>query len=160
MYFNNDGGGNAVRNAVTLRGLLGRHLNRLAPSGHSAGRPEPGPCGRVEAWNWRHSNHPQQQPVTGNRAFRLAHWVSDTVNSLRLKTARRWDFVPQTVAYQGYGSTTWVRVLGRVVLTSKPDARQPGGAGSAERQPEHPRLAGVHVRPDPVLRGGDRDRRA
>ena len=63
---------------------------------------------------------PAQQPVTGNRAFRLAHWVSDTVNSLRLKTARRWDFVPQTVAYQGYGSTTWVRVLGRVVLTSKP----------------------------------------
>ena len=27
---------------------------------------------------------------------------------------------PQTVAYQGYGSTEWVRVLGRVVLTSKP----------------------------------------
>ena len=75
----------------------------------------------MEAWNWRHSNHPRQQPVTGNRAFRLAHWVSDTVNSLRLKTARRWNFVPTTVAYQGYGSTTWVRVLGRVVLTSKPN---------------------------------------
>ena len=73
---------------------------------------------------------PAQQPATGNRAFRLAHWVSDTVNSLRLKTARRWNFVPQTVAYQGYGSTTWVRVLGRVVLTSKPDARQPGGAAA------------------------------
>ena len=28
--------------------------------------------------------------------------------------------MPQTIAYQGYGSTTWVRVLGRVVLTSKP----------------------------------------
>jgi phosphatidate phosphatase APP1 len=62
----------------------------------------------------------QQLPVSGNRAFRLAHWVSDTVNRLRLKTARRWKFAPQTVAYQGYGSTQWVRVLGRVVLTSKP----------------------------------------
>ena len=38
---------------------------------------------------------------------------------LRLKAARRWNFIPQTIAYQGYGSTTWVRVLGRVVLTSK-----------------------------------------
>ncbi len=61
-----------------------------------------------------------QLPVSGNRALRLAHWVSDTVNGLRLKTARRWKFIPQTVAYQGYGSTEWVRVLGRVVLTSKP----------------------------------------
>ena len=26
----------------------------------------------------------------------------------------------KTIAYQGYGSTEWVRVLGRVVLTSKP----------------------------------------
>ncbi|WP_160663734.1 App1 family protein [Pseudarthrobacter sp. ATCC 49987] len=64
---------------------------------------------------------PGQQAVTGNRVFRLAHVVSDTVNSVRLKTARRWDFIPQTVAYQGYGSTTWVRVLGRVVLTSRPN---------------------------------------
>ena len=64
---------------------------------------------------------PQQQPVSGNRAFRLAHRVSDTVNGLRLKAARRWDFVPQTIAYQGYGATDWVRVLGRVVLTTRLD---------------------------------------
>ncbi|MET4094084.1 phosphatase domain-containing protein [Arthrobacter sp. UYCu712] len=62
---------------------------------------------------------PQQPPVSGNKAFRLAHWVSDAVNGLRLKAARRWHFIPQTIAYQGYGSTGWVRVLGRVVLTSK-----------------------------------------
>jgi len=58
--------------------------------------------------------------VQGSQAFRLAHRVSDTVNHLRLKAARRWKFAPQTVAYQGYGSTEWVRILGRVVLTSKP----------------------------------------
>lgn len=28
--------------------------------------------------------------------------------------------MPQTVAYQGYGSTTWVRILARVLLASKP----------------------------------------
>jgi phosphatidate phosphatase APP1 len=70
----------------------------------------------------------QQRLVTGTKVFRLAHWVSDSFNGLRLKTARRWHFAPQTIAYQGYGSTSWVRVLGRVVLTSKPT---PGSA--AER---------------------------
>jgi phosphatidate phosphatase APP1 len=63
---------------------------------------------------------PQQQPVSGNRAFRTAHWASDALNSLRLKIARRWNFLPQTIAYQGYGSTEWVRVLGRVLLTTRP----------------------------------------
>ncbi|MCU1548742.1 MAG: synthase [Arthrobacter sp.] len=63
---------------------------------------------------------PQQQPVSGSQVFRLAHLVSDTLNSFRIKAARRWNFVPKTVAYQGYGSTEWVRVLGRVLLTTKP----------------------------------------
>ncbi|QCB96443.1 DUF2183 domain-containing protein [Arthrobacter sp. PAMC25564] len=62
---------------------------------------------------------PQHRPVSGNRVFRFAHWTSDTVNRLRMKTARRSKFVPQIIAYQGYGSTEWVRVLGRVLLTSK-----------------------------------------
>ncbi|WP_211879419.1 App1 family protein [Pseudarthrobacter albicanus] len=66
------------------------------------------------------SQHAPRQPVSGNRVFRLAHWASDTVNRLRVKTARRSKFVPQIIAYQGYGSTEWVRVLGRVLLTSKP----------------------------------------
>ncbi|MET1089195.1 MAG: phosphatase domain-containing protein [Arthrobacter sp.] len=58
--------------------------------------------------------------LTGNQVFRLAHRLSDAVNSVRIRLARRWDFVPQTVAYQGYGSTSQVRVLGRVMLTQKP----------------------------------------
>lgn len=71
------------------------------------------------------SQEPRQEPtqprkISGSQAFRFAHLVSDTVNHLRLKMARRWKFAPQTIAYQGYGSTEWVRVLGRVLLTSKP----------------------------------------
>ena len=58
--------------------------------------------------------------LSGNQVFRLAHWLSDAVNSVRIRLARRWNFDPQIVAYQGYGSTSLVRVLGRVLLTQKP----------------------------------------
>src|SRR6476661_8265126 len=61
-----------------------------------------------------------QYALSGSRFFRLAHWVSDSVNDVRITLAKRWKFVPQTIAYQGYGSTTRVRVLGRVLLTHKP----------------------------------------
>ncbi|WP_426997013.1 App1 family protein [Pseudarthrobacter sp. N5] len=63
---------------------------------------------------------PQKKSLSENHLFRFAHKVSDSVNAVRLKLAGRWNFAPQTIAYQGYGSTQWVRVLGRVLLTSKP----------------------------------------
>jgi phosphatidate phosphatase APP1 len=62
----------------------------------------------------------QEISLSGTRVFRLAHWLSNAINNGRLKLARRWKFEPKTIAYQGYGSTEWVRVLGRVVLASKP----------------------------------------
>jgi len=62
----------------------------------------------------------QESSLSGTHVFRLAHRLSDAVNTARLKLARRWNFEPKTIAYQGYGSTEWVRVLGRVVLASKP----------------------------------------
>src|SRR6478735_11498753 len=65
-------------------------------------------------------NKKGQYALSGSQFFRLAHRVSDALNSLRIRLAKRWDFVPQTIAYQGYGSTTRVRVLGRVLLTQKP----------------------------------------
>lgn len=58
--------------------------------------------------------------LSGSQFFRLAHRLSDAVNDVRIQLAKRWKFVPQTIAYQGYGSTTRVRVLGRVLLTQKP----------------------------------------
>jgi phosphatidate phosphatase APP1 len=62
----------------------------------------------------------EESSLSGNHVLRLAHRVSDTANGLRIRLAKCWNFVPQTIAYQGYGSTSWVRVLGRVVLTTKP----------------------------------------
>ncbi|MGG5170699.1 App1 family protein [Pseudarthrobacter sp. J1738] len=55
-----------------------------------------------------------------NPLFQLAHRISDTINSLRLRMARKSHFVPATIAYTGYGSTTWVRVMARVLLSSRP----------------------------------------
>ena len=63
---------------------------------------------------------PKESSLAGNHFFRLAHRISDAGNNLRMKLARRWNFIPQTVAYQGYGSTEFVRVLARVLLASKP----------------------------------------
>lgn len=50
-----------------------------------------------------------------HRAARLEDWVHD----LRERWARRRGHVPTIVPYTGYGSTEWVRVLCRVLL-SKP----------------------------------------
>ncbi|MFC0455253.1 App1 family protein [Arthrobacter liuii] len=61
-----------------------------------------------------------QYALSGSQFFRLAHRLSDAVNAVRITVAKQWKFVPQTIAYQGYGSTTRVRVLGRVLLTRKP----------------------------------------
>jgi phosphatidate phosphatase APP1 len=69
--------------------------------------------------NAPHNLTHQAQP-SGTQLFRLAHRISDAVNGVRILLAKRWNFAPQTVAYQGYGSTSWVRVLGRVLLTKKP----------------------------------------
>jgi phosphatidate phosphatase APP1 len=65
-------------------------------------------------------NTPHPVPLSGTRVLRLAHRISDVVNAVRMEFAKHWNFTSQTIAYQGYGSTGWVRVLGRVVLTKKP----------------------------------------
>lgn len=67
--------------------------------------------------------------LAGNQVFRLAHRLSDAFNDVRIRLAKRWKFVPQTIAYQGYGSTNQVRVLGRVLMTQKP---LPGSKAEAE----------------------------
>jgi phosphatidate phosphatase APP1 len=65
-------------------------------------------------------NTPHSAPLSGTQIFRLAHRISDVVNGVRIRLAKRWNFTPQTIAYQGYGSSGWVRVLGRVLLTTTP----------------------------------------
>ncbi|MCA4135023.1 App1 family protein [Arthrobacter sp. M4] len=62
----------------------------------------------------------KEKHLPARPALRTAHRLSDSINAVRTRLGSRWNFVPQTVAYQGYGSTTWVRILGRVLLASKP----------------------------------------
>ncbi|MGY4542019.1 phosphatidate phosphatase APP1 [Arthrobacter sp. UYNi723] len=65
-------------------------------------------------------NTPHPAPLSGTQLLRLAHRISAVVNAVRIQLAKGWNFAPQTIAYQGYGSTGWVRVLGRVLLTKNP----------------------------------------
>jgi len=67
----------------------------------------------------------EEPAVSNNRVLRAAHRVSDAVNDVRIQLAKRWNFVPQVLAYQGYGSTSWVRVMARVVLTTQPAPGSP-----------------------------------
>ncbi|RAN73291.1 ACP synthase [Bacillus sp. SRB_336] len=48
--------------------------------------------------------------------------ISDVINGVRTRLAGAAGFAPTIVAYPGYGSTTWVRVLARVVLTTRKPA--------------------------------------
>lgn len=52
--------------------------------------------------------------------FRAALRVGALLHASRTRLARRWNFAPQVVAYPCYGSTEWVRVVGRVLLASRP----------------------------------------
>jgi phosphatidate phosphatase APP1 len=54
-------------------------------------------------------------------------YVADAVHALRGQIATATGAVPTIVAYPGYGNTSWVRVLARVVLTGKS-----GGATSGK----------------------------
>jgi Uncharacterized conserved protein len=60
-----------------------------------------------------------------HRAARL----EDAFHDFRARRARRRGFLSTVVPYTGYGSTTWVRVLGRVLL-----AREPRPGSRAERK--------------------------
>ncbi len=51
-----------------------------------------------------------------NRAARL----EDAFHEFRERRARKRDYTEAMVTYAGYGSTSWVRVLGRALLTKQP----------------------------------------
>jgi phosphatidate phosphatase APP1 len=72
-------------------------------------------------------------PVSaGNPTKQILHWaarVEDRLHKFRERRARRRGLIPTIIPYTGYGSTTWIRVLGRVLLTkqsSKTRSRQRG----------------------------------
>ncbi|MEV7971605.1 phosphatase domain-containing protein [Cellulomonas sp. NPDC089187] len=58
----------------------------------------------------------------------VAEWISraeDRVNSRLVRRLGRHGFIPRVVAYPSYGSTTWLRVRARILLTD-PLAAAPG----------------------------------
>jgi len=63
-----------------------------------------------------------------HRAARLEDWIHD----VRERWARRRGHVPTVVPYTGYGSSEWVRVLCRVLL-SKPIAASSLVSAAVER---------------------------
>ena len=51
--------------------------------------------------------------------------VDDAVRELREGRARRRGRIPIVIPYTGYGSTSWVRVLGRVLITTQSPSETP-----------------------------------
>ena len=143
--------------AAGLAATWTRRGGSVPRRGPPRARPEPGTVGE-----WRHGHG----LATSAAAARVRHQrlpagppVSDTVNGDRLKTGPALEVQPADIAYQGYGSTGWVRVLGRVVLTSRPAARQPGGAAALNGNQNFRGWRAFTSVPVAVHRGGDQDRR-
>ncbi|MDP5228701.1 MULTISPECIES: phosphatase domain-containing protein [Arthrobacter] len=65
-------------------------------------------------------HEPARRSWAGNPLFQAAHRISSVINSARLKMARKTHFQPATVPYMGYGSTTQVRILARIMLAPRP----------------------------------------
>ena len=60
---------------------------------------------------------PQSDPTeSDNRVSRLPARLEDRFHKFRERRARRRGLTPIVIAYTGYGSTTWIRVLARVLL--------------------------------------------
>lgn len=51
--------------------------------------------------------------------------VDDAVRQFRERRARKAGRVPSIIPYTGYGSTSWVRVLGRVLITNQSPSESP-----------------------------------
>src|SRR5689334_16349370 len=51
--------------------------------------------------------------------------IDSAVREFREQRARRRGRVPLVVPYTGYGSTSWVRVLGRVLITTQLPSESP-----------------------------------
>lgn len=63
---------------------------------------------------------PTPSPKDGREVVHRAARIEDAFHEFREKRARKRGAVSTVVPYTGYGSTTWLRVLGRVVLTKAP----------------------------------------
>lgn len=55
----------------------------------------------------------------------------DSIHDFRKKRALKRGYAPRVIPYSGYGSTTWIRVLGRVMLTKQ---HCPGSRGALKNK--------------------------
>jgi phosphatidate phosphatase APP1 len=76
--------------------------------------------------------------ATALRLHRAAR-IDDAVHRIRLRWARRRGHLPTVIPYAGYGTTTQVRVLGRVVLAKQP---KPGSRSARSQQRREDRVRG------------------
>jgi Uncharacterized conserved protein len=81
-----------------------------------------------------HPDEPTDAPVS-HRAAR----IEDAFHDFRARRARKRGYLTTVVPYAGYGSTTWVRVLGRVVLTKDP---RPGSRAERMNRKREERVRG------------------
>jgi phosphatidate phosphatase APP1 len=74
--------------------------------------------------------HPtQKRSASVEPIIHRAARIEDSFHEFRARRARKRGFISTVVPYSGYGSTTWVRVLGRVLL-----AREPRNGSRAEKK--------------------------
>ncbi|MCS5718702.1 DUF2183 domain-containing protein [Herbiconiux sp. CPCC 205763] len=76
--------------------------------------------------------------VAAPRLHRAAR-IDDTIHAVRMKWARRRGHLPTVIPYTGYGSTTRIRVLGRVLLTKQP---KPGSRAARKMHRREERVRG------------------
>lgn len=80
------------------------------------------------------TDEPCVRPVS-HRAAR----IEDAFHGFRARRARKRGYLTTVVPYAGYGSTTWIRVLGRVVLTKDP---RPGSRAERKNRKREERVRG------------------
>ncbi|WP_245636018.1 App1 family protein [Herbiconiux solani] len=78
------------------------------------------------------------EPAAALRLHRAAR-IDDAIHDFREKWARRRGHQATVIPYTGYGSTTRVRVLGRVLLTKQP---KPGSRAARQQRRREERVRG------------------
>lgn len=74
----------------------------------------------MQHWSVRNSDKPLSAKQGAEVIMHRAARIEDTVHEFRQKRAQARGKVPTVIPYTGYGSTTWLRVLARVLLTTRP----------------------------------------
>jgi phosphatidate phosphatase APP1 len=68
---------------------------------------------------------PRRTPAVAEPILHRAARMEDSFHAFREKRARKRGLTPTVIAYSGYGGQGWIRVLGRVLLSSSPSPTKP-----------------------------------